>query len=289
MERRISSLVDRGVRSLYGFDPVKRAIRRTGTDERFRRWYSSLYFTLPGADQCTVTCRDAQTQFFVESLSELTITKSILLTERPVLEDVLTYIREDDVFFDVGAHLGVYTCLVGDLLSEGRVVAFEPHADNADRLEGNVDLNGTNATVYRCALSDTRGAARFAAVDGEAIAQTGNQDHAIVTDDGDGGEQVTVETGNALVEREGIPVPNVIKIDVEGAELKVLQGFDELLDHNECRLVYCEVHLLGGGPHSVQEHGGTPSEIHEFLETFDYDLTIIYEREHGYFVRAKRG
>jgi hypothetical protein len=39
------------------------------------------------------------------------------------------------------------------------------------------------------------------------------------------------------------PIPNVIKIDVEGAEIKVIEGLSKTLAHQDCKAVLCEVHF----------------------------------------------
>lgn len=283
MTPRLADTVDEAVRRLYLQSPVNRILKRMGVHDTLRRFYESVYFALPGATTCTLEYQDASAQFIVETLSELTITKSIIKTERPVFDDLVSNLRSDDVFFDVGAHLGVYTCLVGDVLEDGHVVAFEPHHANAARLEQNVELNGLDSTIHQYALSDASGTSAFAVTDGTVVDEPGNQDHALADD----GMEVEVTTGDELVERGEAPSPNVVKIDVEGAELDVLRGFEDVLARDECRLVYCEVHLEGGGPHSVQEFGGLPAEVQEQLADHGFDVEVIYEREHGYFLRAR--
>lgn len=284
MGLRPTAIVDGGVRLLYQQTPLSQVVQRIGLHDTLRGLYESLYFSFPDSNTCVVEYRNASAQFLVDTLSELTITKSILKTERPVFDDLFANLRPDDVFFDVGAHLGVYTCLVGDVLEDGHIVAFEPHHSNAERLKENVDLNDINATIYRRALSDETGTSAFAVTEGKVVDQPGNQDHALAVDDG---VQVPVARGDELIERREVAVPNILKIDTEGAELDVLRGFERVLEQEECRLVYCEVHLPGGGPHSVQEFGGSPAEVHELLENHGFDVEVIYERDHGYFLRAQ--
>jgi FkbM family methyltransferase len=69
-------------------------------------------------------------------------------------------VAADDIIIDVGANVGVYTCLLASLVgSGGRVVAFEPTPAMADLLEENVRENdlARRVTVRREALSDDVG------------------------------------------------------------------------------------------------------------------------------------
>jgi hypothetical protein len=74
--------------------------------------------------------------------------------ERAVYEEVVDSLHPDDVFWDVGANVGTYSCLAADRLSAGTVVPFEPHPLNLARLKQNLQLNGVADPVYEYALSD---------------------------------------------------------------------------------------------------------------------------------------
>lgn len=120
------------------------------------------------------------------------------------------------VFFDVGAHAGYYSLLTSRLVSgTGRIVAFEPDARNVDHLTEHLRLNHAgNVTVIEAAVSDATGMARFAAEQsgfGGALSEAGSATVKTVTIDG-------------LVEAGTVPAPNYVKIDVEGAEFRVLCG-----------------------------------------------------------------
>jgi hypothetical protein len=54
--------------------------------------------------------------------------------------------------------------------------------------------------------------------------------------------EVRLERGDDYLRASGIPVPRAVKIDVEGAEIRVLHGLRETLQHPDCRFVMCEVH-----------------------------------------------
>ena len=81
-----------------------------------------------------------------------------LMDEGEILEDLLDELGPDDVFFDIGANVGLYSLFVAQ--EADSVVAFEPHPENLDALEWNLDRNGVSATVVRGVLSDHAGKGR---------------------------------------------------------------------------------------------------------------------------------
>ena len=182
-------------------------------------------------------------------------------SEQPVLRDLLDTIVDEDVFYDVGAHAGLYSALVGQLADT--LAAFEPYPPNVKRLRRHLQWNDVNADIYPYALSDKR-------------TDTANL----------AGEMVQIESqiGHELIESEGIAPPDVIKIDVEGAELAVLRGLGRFIE--ECRLIYCEVH-----PELLDDRQSAPDEVFEFLEENGFKVETLVVREETNrqpIVRAKR-
>lgn len=199
-------------------------------------------------------------------------TDSLLLTfslfhtfrkEGAILHDVVESLGPDDVFYDVGANLGVYTCLAGDVLIDGKIVAFEPHPANVTQLERNVELNDLDASVLEIALSDTSGEADLV-VDQPWFS---NQRYGLAKDARRETIRVEMTTGDELVERKEIPEATAVKIDVEGAETGVIDGLAATLDHERCRLLYCEVH-----PDLIERSGASPDTIERRLRDFGFDV-----------------
>ena len=125
------------------------------------------------------------------------------------------------VFFDVGAHVGYYSLLASQLVSrEGSVVAFEPDGRNLGFLEEHLRLNdASNVTVIGAAVADVPGTARFAAErSGFGGALSGR-----------GSTIVKTVTIDELVNAGRVPAPNYVKVDVEGAEFRVLCGARKVL------------------------------------------------------------
>lgn len=99
--------------------------------------------------------------------------------------------------------------------SQGRVIAFEPLQANADYLSQHILLNNcTNVEVKSIAIGDTQGPVTFAVGRSRFMGYITEEQT---------GLQVDCDSLDNLV-RAGQPLPNVIKIDVEGAEAKLLRG-----------------------------------------------------------------
>jgi FkbM family methyltransferase len=135
-------------------------------------------------------------------------------------------LRPGDTFIDAGANIGVYTVLASRLVGpEGKVISIEMMPDTADRLEANIRDNRLgNVWVVRKALSDRSGQTVMATVQSEKYGQA-----TIATDSAryGKGKKVAVETVTLDAVAEGIKAVQLMKIDLEGAELAALcEAFD---------------------------------------------------------------
>ena len=132
---------------------------------------------------------------------------------------------DGDVFFDVGANVGYYTVLGSRLVGEnGLVVAFEPVARNLAHLYNHVALNKLeNASIIPAACSDKISLAAFSTGPNNAMGHLTAENN---SNNGTLPKDLTLVptvTLDAVAQRLGV-VPDVLKIDVEGAELSVLRG-----------------------------------------------------------------
>ena len=127
------------------------------------------------------------------------------------------------VVFDIGAHVGFYTLLSSVLVGTvGKVFAFEPVPRNLHYLYEHLRLNHvTNVTVVEAAVADACGTTLFDESTNSATGHLSMQ----------GTLFVRVVSLDAVVPRE-IPIPDFVKIDVEGAEWLVLNGARQTLSEN---------------------------------------------------------
>lgn len=138
--------------------------------------------------------------------------------EPAVVRAIQRSVAPDTVCYDVGANAG-YLSLLLALVSLERVYAFEADPHNLEALRRTVALNGANVEVVAAAVTDCPGPVRFACVPYSLVSQL---DRPGLT-----GARVLEVPGvsvDAFVfERGGAP-PGFIKVDVEGAEDRVLAG-----------------------------------------------------------------
>ena len=124
------------------------------------------------------------------------------------------------VVYDLGANAGFYTLIASRRVGEsGRVVAFEPAPKNIANLKKHIKINrAKNAAVEAVAVSDTNEEVKFDVYAGGAVGKisvTGIPVRAVRLDD--------------FIREERLPPPDLMKIDVEGAEAAVLRGAENTL------------------------------------------------------------
>jgi FkbM family methyltransferase len=128
---------------------------------------------------------------------------------------VLHALREGDVFFDIGANVGVYTVLAS--VTGAKVKAFEPCPSTYRRLLSNINLNNIRPQVdtYACAIGAKDGEADF-------TFHLDSCNHVVVQDEL-GGERVWVRTLDSFWP-DSCPKMVMLKVDVEGFEKDVMDG-----------------------------------------------------------------
>ncbi len=186
--------------------------------------------------------------------------------EREILEDVLQHISGDDIFYDIGANVGLYSCLIGSAVPDCDVYPFEPHPTNVEAMKQNLHINGIGGQIFQLALSNKEGEFELSSEGSEA----GLGEHSLDTSGCDPTVPVTVRRLDKLREEYDIPVPTVVKIDVEGAELDVIMGAKETFSDPKCRTIYCEVH-----PNRIETFGGSCDELEDYLTKLGFSLEIL--------------
>jgi FkbM family methyltransferase len=132
------------------------------------------------------------------------------------------------VAIDAGAHVGLFTIPFSRAVGpEGEVWAFEPLPENVERLRANVQENRLrNVATFAAAASDADGVLPFRLAGDSAYGSTVE-----VRDDWETGKSMNVRAVSLDTEwkARGMPPVTALKVDVEGAELRVLRGSRQLL------------------------------------------------------------
>lgn len=145
--------------------------------------------------------------------------------------------RSGDVVVEAGAHVGYFTVWCDRWVGpSGSVHAFEPCARTRALLERNLERNGAGAVrVSGAALSSREGAGSL------ALENVHNYGTAWLSAEAGGGEPVETVTLDAYAERTGLDRVDVVKIDVQGHEVEVIEGMDRVLRGNPSARVLVEL------------------------------------------------
>jgi len=204
--------------------------------------------------------------------------------ERLLLEPFLEELREEDVFWDIGASFGLYTVLAaGKISSRGSIVAFEPDRRMRELLEQNLRLNGLGSVSVRSvALGDRDGNTELFRADNPNTGTSSlapRRDYALEKR----GTPVEIRKADTLIGVEGCPPPACVKIDVEGGEGRVLAGMGNLLGDGRLRSLYCEVH-----PHLLPSFGDSAEAFERSLTSSGFVITKRIPRGSEYHLVCRR-
>jgi FkbM family methyltransferase len=215
-------------------------------------------------------------QFAIHNPEELRLLESAggAGGEQRVLEVLVSFLRSGNVVYDVGGNVGLFSAVLAKTIGPaGVLVAFEPQMQNFNHLQENLKLNGlTNFHCYRKALGDRSGQATLYAsnmIGNSSLIQHGQPSGA--------GETVEVITGDEFVKAESMPLPRVVKIDVEGFEYAVIQGLRATLAQPACELVCVEVHP------SLLPQGVAPEAVEALLRELGFNRIERFRRWDGTF------
>jgi FkbM family methyltransferase len=222
-------------------------VRRLG----LQRGLSALYYWLnrPPDGIWRLSLHGTSGAFAVRTAWQLRWLESVQVRADldPDLEALMTAVRPGDVVYDIGANMGLFSIMLGHRVGAGGlVVSFEPQTQVFEHLQTNIRLNGLqNVRAFRKALgADTEAA--FVSIAKESVLS-----RLRAAEDSPPGprEAVDVVVGDEFVKAEDLPVPRLVKIDVEGAEYGVIRGLTKTLSQPACQMVCCEIHppLLPAG------------------------------------------
>jgi len=183
-------------------------------------------------------------------------------TEMRFVERLL---RPGMTVLDAGAHHGLYALLLSKCVGKkGKVLAFEPSAREYKHLKKHLDINFcSNVRLESCALGEKRGEADLFLVDGEQ--DWCNSLRPPAMPDATHCVRVPVCRLDDLLQERGIANVDFIKLDVEGAELSVLQGAARLLESARRPAILAEVQDIRTRP-----WGYAAKEIVQFLGERNY-------------------
>lgn len=188
--------------------------------------------------------------------------------ERNVTQELEALLHSGDIFLDIGANIGYFTLLAAARVGpNGKVIAFEPSADNCELLRMSIEANGfTTIELYPHAVAEHE---QVIGLEGGHL-----QSNARVVDlSPEQAAHSSVRHVRAVALDQFLPLAqriDVVKMDIEGAEPRALAGMRRLLETHRPTIV------LEFSPDQIQTTSHmAPEAVLDQLRAYGYDLTVL--------------
>lgn len=237
-----------------------------------RKELLKLFFLREYVNTCSV--RNTDIKIGVSSILEIFRCETYEAKEPETL-DWIDQFQKGEILFDIGGNIGVYTLYAG---KKGcKVFTFEPESQNFSRLVNNISLNDlTEVRPYCIGLGDKNELTILHLTS----MQAGDSQHQV----GEASELYdrkfeTIKQGcvifslDDLCFKYGLPVPNHVKIDVDGLEPQIIKGAEKVLRSQNVKTVLIEINT------EINKGSGETFDIEKFIISLGYNLAITSKRE----------
>jgi len=193
--------------------------------------------------------------------SPMMLARAMGLYERNKVKAMRSFLKPGMTFIDVGANKGDFSLLAASLVGDrGEVLTFEPEPENCKWIRRSIELNGyRNVRLYEVALGDTQGQAQLylGEKSGWHTLLPSQPFRNVAT------ISILKRTLDSILEETNHRYVNLIKIDVEGAELEALRGAYHTLSNNRDIVLLIDTH---------PQLGVSPVEVCDFLKELGFTL-----------------
>lgn len=177
------------------------------------------------------------------------------------VELIAELLQPGDFAIDIGAHAGQYALIMAARCGAGgRVISFEPDAHARRHFAANVALNPGIArpALEPLALSDASGSATLFSRGGDSNSSLSLSGLPTMAIEDLEQMDVTLCALDDYLREHGLPAPRLVKIDTEGAEIRILSGARALLASDA--VILCELH-----PYAWEGFGNSFADLQELL------------------------
>ncbi len=159
--------------------------------------------------------------------------------EMEITNIIRRYVKEDTVFFDIGAHVGYFALVAGTQIRSGKIHAFEANPELTPLIQKSMSVNGLDAImkVNNVAIADKKGVlklSRYADLWGSSTL------HDVKDTRIDKTYAVSTITLDDYCKENDISHVDVIKMDIEGYEDKAYEGMQELIKNSPSLIMFME-------------------------------------------------
>lgn len=179
---------------------------------------------------------------------------------------ILNNLKPNDTFIDVGACIGDYSLFASSIITKGHIYAFEPYKKSIEMFEENILLNEIkNITVFDGVASDKNGYEYL------SIEKESEVNHIVHEKNMHNGIKVPSVTLDRYITENNIKKVAILKIDVEGSEMKVLKGAEKSIDAHKIKKILIELNK------NNQFFGTSNQKIIAWLKKRQYDVYLFEE------------
>jgi FkbM family methyltransferase len=218
----------------------------------------------------------------IDKLDSLRLKQSGGMYERQETALVKHLLKPDDIFVDVGAHIGYYTALAAEIVTDGDVMAYEPEPENYKILIKNIK-KFNNVQCLPLGVGSVSGNTKL------YVSKKNTGDHRLFESNNDKRNEINI----TLIKLEDSLPPtidkvNFLKIDTQGFEIDVLMGARNIIENSQDISI-----LLEYSPALLRLAGHSPGELIGMLidmgfhiyqkakEKWEYANTITYHHKKG--------
>lgn len=149
---------------------------------------------------------------------------------------ILNNLKPNDTFIDVGACIGDYSFFASSIITEGHIYAFEPYKKSIEMFEENIRLNNLkNISIFKGVASDKNGYEYL------RIEKESEVNHIVNKKSRHNEIRVRSITLDTFIAENNIKQVSILKIDVEGSEMKVLIGAEKSIQDKKIKKILIEL------------------------------------------------
>ncbi len=251
----------------------KSFLSKMGLYGPIKKTYRALIFWV-GKNGLKLKIGNVSAKVIVSNPNELSLYRS-LDNEGEFLREFLSRIDHQTVFYDIGAHVGLWSLAAAkNKIVPKFIYCWEPEPHNFKRLRENIRINNiSNIDIFPIALGFDNALAKMLT----NAREPGSLTPTLV--EGRGATLVNVVKGDDWVFENKLHLPSVIKIDVEGYEFFVLKGLRGVIKKAH-PVVFLETH-----PSHLKKIGLDEKDVLEFMEDLNYKIIFFpLDRREGHYI-----
>lgn len=204
---------------------------------------------------------------YIDKLDSLRLKQNSGIYERQETALIKRLLKPDDIFVDVGAHIGYYTVVAAEILTRGEAIAYEPEVNNFELLEKNTE-DYNNIKTLPVAIGSESGVRKL------YVSEKNTGDHRLYATPND----ERYANGIQIISLDDSLLPiinriNFLKIDTQGFEIEVLMGGKGIIKNSPNINI-----LIEYSPALLRLAGHSPGELIGMLIDMGFH---IYQKVNG--------